>query len=105
MSTKKNFDLGKIIPKILTQRKKNNLKSSGYAWCPTCSFDETNDKRYFHRGKDCIENFCKDLKEIGREIIIDFEEKQMIPLTNKEIKSYEKHISKTKLCYEKEFKN
>ena len=31
------------------------------------------------------ENFCKDLKELGMEII-NFEEKEMISLTNKEIK-------------------
>ena len=37
--------------------------------------------------------------------IINFEEKEMIPLTNKEIKSYEKqrvcHIYKKKFCYDK----
>ena len=43
----------------------------------------------FYRGKECIETFCKDLKELGTEMI-NFEEKEMIPLTNKEIKSYEK---------------
>ena len=46
-------------------------------------------RRYFYRGKDCIEKFCKDLKEIGTEII-NLDEKEMIPLRNKEIKSYEK---------------
>ena len=65
-------------------------------------FDETKNRRYFYRGKDCIEKFCKDLKEHGTEIT-DFEE--MIPLTNKEIKSYEKqkvcHICKKKFCYNK----
>ena len=54
-----------------------------------CSFDETKNRRYFYRGKDCIEKFCKDLKEIGTEII-NLDEKEMIPLRNKEIKSYEK---------------
>ena len=57
--------------------------------------------RYFYRGKDCIEKFCKDLKELGTEII-NFEEKELIPLTNNEIKSYEKqkvcHICKGKFC-------
>ena len=37
--------------------------------------------------------------------IINFEEKEMIPLTNKEIKSYEKqkvcHICKEKFCSDK----
>ena len=69
--------------------KKVKHKPSGYAWCSICSFDDTKNKRYFYRGKDCIEKFCKDLKELGTEII-NFEEKEMIPLTNKEIKSYEK---------------
>ena len=44
--------------------------------------------------ENCIEKFYKDLKELGMEII-NFKEKEMIPLTNKEIKSYEKQ----KVCY------
>ena len=39
---------------------------------------------YFYRGKDWIENFCKKLKEIKTEII-NYEEKEMIPLTDKNI--------------------
>ena len=39
---------------------------------------------YFHRGKNCIEKFCKDLKEPGTEII-NLEEEEMIPLTNKKL--------------------
>ena len=74
--------------------KKVKHKPSGYAWCSICSFDETKNRRYFYRGKDCIEKFCKDLKELGTEII-NFQEKEMIPFTNKEIKSYEKQ----KLCH------
>ena len=54
----------------------------------------TKNRHYFYRGKDCIENLCKGLKELGTEII-NFEEKEMIPLTNKEIESYEKQ----KVCY------
>ena len=84
--------------------KKAKHKPSGYAWCSICSFDDTKNKRYFYRGKDCIEKFCKDLKELGTEII-NFEEKEMIPLTNKEIKSYEKqkvcHICKKEFCDDK----
>ena len=50
--------------------------------------------------KDCIEKFFKDLKELGTEII-NFKKKEMIPITNKKIKSYEKQ----KVCsiYEKKF--
>ena len=98
MSTKKCY-LVKITPK-----KKVKHKFSGDAWCLICSFDDTKNRRYFYRGKDCIEKFCKDLKELGTEII-NFEEKEMISLTNKEIKSYEKqkvcHICKEKFCDDK----
>ena len=45
-------------------------------------------------GEKTIEKFWKDLKELGTEII-NFEEKEMVPLTNKEIKPYEKQ----KVCY------
>ena len=36
-----------------------------------------------------MERFCKDLKEHATEII-NYEKKEMIPLTDKENKSYEK---------------
>ena len=39
-------------------------KPSGYAQFSICSFDDTKNKRCFHRGKDYIEKFCKDLKEL-----------------------------------------
>ena len=64
-------------------------------------------RRYFYRRKDCIEKFCKDLKEIRTEII-NFEEKEMIPLTKKEIKSSEKQkvcdICKKEFCDDKDKK-
>ena len=87
-------------PKNSYTEKKGKHKPSGYAWCSICSFNDTKNKRYFYRGKDCIEKFCKDLKELGTEMI-NFKKKEMIPLTNKEIKSYEKQ----KVCYicEKKF--
>ena len=66
-----------------------------------CSFDATKNRYYFYRGKDCIENFCKKLKELGTEII-NCREKEMIPLTDGENKSYEKkkvcHICKKEFC-------
>ena len=42
--------------------KKAKHKPSGYAWCSICSFDDTKNKRYFYREKDCIEKLCKDVK-------------------------------------------
>ena len=85
-------------------KKKARHKPSGYAWRSICSFDDTKSRYCFYRRKDCIENFCKDLKELGTEII-NLEEKEMIPLTNKEIESYEKqrvcHICKENFCDDK----
>ena len=87
-------------PKNSYTEKKAKHKPSGYAWCSICSFDDTKNKHCFYRGKDCIEKFCKDLKEVGTKMI-NFKKKEMIPLTNTEIKSYEKQ----KACYicEKKF--
>ena len=49
-----------------------------------CFLDKTKHQHYYYRGKDCIENFCKKLKEIGTGII-NYEEKQMIPLTDEKM--------------------
>ena len=65
----------------------------------------------FYRRKDCIKKFCDDLKELVTEII-NYKEKEMIPLTYKEIRFYEKqkgcNICKGYFCTnennEKEFK-
>ena len=53
--------------------KKVKHKPSGYAWCSICSFDDTKNRRYFYMGKDRVEKFCKDLKDLETEII-NFEE-------------------------------
>ena len=52
-----------------------------------CSFDEAKNRHYLYRGKDWLENFCKKLKELGTEII-NYEEKEMTPSMDEEIKSY-----------------
>ena len=51
----------------------------------SCSFDEKENKLNYYRGKDCIEKLCKKLKERAMKII-DYEEKEMIPLTHEENK-------------------
>ena len=55
----------------------------------------------FYRGIDSIKNLRKDLKEQTMEII-NFEEKEMIPLTDYKTKYYKKrkycHICKEKFC-------
>ena len=81
-------------PKNSCTERKAKHKPSGYAWYSICSFDNTKNKRYIYRGKDCIEKLCKDFKKFGTEII-NFKKKEIKSLTNKEIKSYEKQ----KVCY------
>ena len=59
-------------------------------------------RHYFYSGKDCIENFCKKLKEPATEII---NYKEIIPLTDIENKSYKEqkecHTCKREFCYYK----
>ena len=40
-----------------------------------CSFDAIKNKLDFYRGKDCMETFCKDLKEPATKII-NYEKKK-----------------------------
>ena len=50
-----------------------------------CSFDATKNKLDCYRSKGCVEGFCKDLREHATKII-NYEKKEMIPLTYKEKK-------------------
>ena len=59
-----------------------------------CPFNSTKNKIDCYKGKGCMGRFCKDLKEHVTGII-NYEKKEMIPLTSKEKKSYEKQ----KVCY------
>ena len=58
-------------------------------------------KRDYYRGQDCVETFCKDLKEHVMEIINFEKKKEMMPLTYEENESYLKqkvcHICKKQL--------
>ena len=83
----------------------------GYSLNLICSFNAEENRHKFYRGRDCIENFCKDLKELATEII-NYEEKEIIPLTDNRNRFYEEqkecHICKKEFCYgkngEKKFK-
>ena len=76
----------------------------GYALSLISSFDSRESKRNFYRGKGCIKRFCSDLKELATKII-NYEEKEMIPLTDNENKFYneqeECHICQKEFCYDK----
>ena len=72
-----------------------------YSLFTNCSFDSEKNKLDCYRGKDYMEMFCKNLKEHTVKII-NYEKKEMIPLTDGKIKSYKKQ----KACYicKKEFR-
>ena len=67
--------------------KKAKHEPSGWSMFTRCSFDKKENKLNYYRGKDCIEKLCKKLKECAMKII-NYEEKEMIPLTKEENKSY-----------------
>ena len=56
-------------PKNSYTERKAKHKPSGYSLSLICSFDETKNRHKFYRRKDCIETFCRDLKELATEII------------------------------------
>ena len=78
----------------------NKHTPSGYSLFTHCSFDKTKNKLDYYKGDNCKKKFCKDLREDATKII-NYEKKDMIPLTKKE----EKHHNKQKVCYicKKEF--
>ena len=78
----------------------NKHMPSGYSLFTHCSFDKTKNKLDYYRGEDCMKKFCKNLREHATKII-NYEKKDMIPLTKKE----EKHHNKQKVCHicKKEF--
>ena len=88
--------------------KKSIHESCGYSIDLVSSFDSKQDKHSFYRGKDCTKKFSKDLNKHAIKII-NFKEKDMIPLTDEEIIYYEKqklcHICKKEFCYDKNEKN
>ena len=59
-----------------------------------CSFDAAKNKLDSYRDKDCMEKFCKDLREHAMRKV-NYEKKEMILITDEENKSYEKQKSAT----------
>ena len=62
----------------------NKHTPSGYSLFTHCSFDTT---KNHYRGKNCMKNFCLDLGEHVTKII-NYEKKEMIPLTKEEKKAH-----------------
>ena len=58
-------------------------KPSGYSLLTSCSFDKSENKPSYYRGKDCMKRFCDDFKKhVTR--ITNYETKPMDPLTEEE---------------------
>ena len=81
------------LDKSYTEKKAMH-KPSGYSLVTCCSFDKSENERKYYRGKDCMKMFCKDLKEQAMKII-NYEKKEMIPLTDEEKETHEHK----KICY------
>ena len=84
-------DLESLLEKISTCY--NNLEESstteinkhtpsGYFLLTYCSFDKTKNKLDYYLDHDCMNSFCIDLREHATKII-NYEKKNMIPLTKK----------------------
>ena len=67
----------------------NKYTPSGYSLFTHYSFDKTKNKLDYYRGDNCMEKFCKDLREHTTKII-NYGKKDMIPLTKKEEKNHNK---------------
>ena len=87
-------------PNKSSTTKINKHTPSAYSIFTSCSFDESKNKISYYRGDDCMEKFCKDLREHSTKII-NYKKKKMISLTTEE----KVHYNKQKVCYicKKEF--
>ena len=72
----------------------NKHVPSGCSLFTHCSFDKTKNKLNHYRGKDCMKKFCKDVREQATKLI-NFEKKNMIPLTTEE----KIHYNEQEICY------
>ena len=71
-------DLGSFLEKMSTSHnnpkkssttKINKHAPSGYSLVTHCLFDATKNKLDYYKGKDCMKNFCLDLKVHATKII------------------------------------
>ena len=72
----------------------NKQIPSGYSLFTHCSFDSTKNKLNYYRGKNCMKNFCLELREHATKII-NYDKTEMIPST----KTEEKKHNKQEVCH------
>ena len=83
-------------PQKLSTTKINEHTASGYSFFKSCSFDTAKNKLDYDRSKNCMKNFCLDLRKHATKIInYEKKKKEMIPLTNKGRKLHREQ----KACY------
>ena len=73
-------------PKKTSITKINKHTPSGYSFFTHCSFDTTKNKFDCYKGKNCMKNFCVDLREHTTKII-DYEKKRNDTLNKKRRKN------------------
>ena len=89
------INTGHNNPEKSSTTKINKNTPSCYSLFTYCSFDTTKNKLDYYRGNEnYMKNFCLELKEHGTKII-NYEKKEMIPLTKKE----EKKHNKREVCH------
>ena len=54
-----------------------------YSLFTRCLFDTTKNKLDYHKGKNCMKNFCLGLREHVTKVV-NYDKKEMILLTNEE---------------------
>ena len=74
-------------PEESSRTKINKHTPSSYSLFTHYSFDTAKNKLDYYRGKNCMKNFCLDLREHATKII-NYEKKEMIPLTKEENKMH-----------------
>ena len=73
-------------PENSSTTKINLHTTCGYSLFTHCTSDTTKNKLHYYRGKDFMKNLCKDLNKNATRII-NFEKKEMIPLSIEENES------------------
>ena len=82
-----------MFKKSYTEKKARH-RPSGYALVTCCSFDTSKNERKYYRGEDCKKKICDDLKDQVMKII-NYEKKEMTPLTFEEKEIHENQ----KICH------
>ena len=77
-----------IIQKNSSTTKISEHISCRYSVSTIWAFDYTENKYNLYRRKDCTKKFSESLREIAKNVI-EFEKKQMLPLTQEELKSHQ----------------